>query len=258
MFNKVHIFAIIQTFIAFLTGLYITSLSEKRLIVGDNIFSEATKNYILSHYIGALVIFAILTIVVHYLSHKDTLTKSDKQIYDNICESVFDNFIKSEANYNNSDFRVSLFKTKIGFYFKDGIWYKLKRGTVLYNVARHQTTQEKKLSSIRYLPNEGCVGICYLNSVVHFLSMTANYNATNPDVYHSENERMSNLPKRKSKKVRIKSVSFVSCPIKYFKSDDLFGVIIVDCIQTQSFQNSNFRLIEDTINKYSVFFNKKN
>jgi hypothetical protein len=170
---------------------------------------------------------------------------------------VFDNFIKDEQNYQNSEFRVSLYKAEKGIYFDEGKWYKPKKGTYLTNVGRHQTKQEKKLSCVKYLPNEGCVGICYLNNIVLFETISPRYDPNNPDDYYDRNLRHYNLPKRKSKRLNIKSSSFVCCPVKYFNSDsELFGVIIVDCISEQNFRTSNFRVIEETIKNYSVVFNQ--
>lgn len=258
MIKRIHIHAFVHAALTFITGLYITSISDNKLIFGDKIFSEEAKIYILSHSIGALIILGLLTLLNYFLSHWETINKSHKQLFDNMCQSVFDNFIKCEQTYQNSDFRVSLFKVCKGVYLKDGLWYKPRFGTLLKNVGRYQTMQEKQLSKIKYRPNEGCVGISYLNNLVLFETMINTYNSNNPDDYYEENLQKYNMPKKKSKRLKAKSMSFVCCPIKYFNSDELFGVVVVDCVFGHNFSGGNFRLIEDTISNFSVFFNKQN
>jgi len=258
MIKRIHVHAFIHAGLTFITGLYITSISDNKLIFVDKILSDEAKKYIFSHSIWALIILGVLTLINYFVSHWSTMNKNEGQLYDNMCQSVFDNFIKCEQTYQNSDFRVSLFKVSHGLFLKDGIWYKPSFGTLLKNVGRYQTTQEKKLSTIKFRPNEGCVGISYLNNLVLFETIVNPFNPFNPDIYYEENLQKYNMPKRKSQRLKAKSLSFVCCPIRYFNSDELFGVVVVDCISPYHFAGSNFRLIEDTINNFSVYFNKKN
>jgi hypothetical protein len=256
--RRVHIHAFIHAGLTFITGLYITSISDNKLIFVDSILTEKAKEYLFSHSVGALLILGVLTLINYFISHWEIMSKNDKLLYDNICQSVFDNFIKHQPTYFNSDFRVSLFMVKKGIYFEEGSWYRPRTGTLLTNVGRHQTMQEKKLSKIEYRPGEGCVGISYLNNLVLFETINVPFDPQNPDPYYDENLQKYNIPKNKSKKLKAKSLSFVSCPIRYFNSNELFGVVVVDCITAHQFASSNFRLIEDVINNFSVFFNKKN
>ena len=59
----------------------------------------------------------------------------------------------------------------------------------------------------------------------------------------------------KAKKLNDKSISYLACPIKYFGSEDLYGVLIIDSLDNNGLDSIEFRKIEDVVSNYSVFFN---
>lgn len=257
MIKKVHLFAFAQAILSTIFGLYIASIENRSFVIGNEVFTKPVQDSALQHYVIAILGFGILYLIIYYLSHKESITKSDRQLYNNICQKVFDSYIKNESSYHNPDFRVSLFKVRQGLVLKEGKWYKPSFDTVLCNVGRHQSTQEMKFSKVKFLPNQGCVGVCYMTSLISFENIANPYNENAPIAYISENETRYKLPPNKTKKLRVKAQSFVSCPVYYWNSHELIGVIVVDCVKDINFSTSNFRLIGDTVDKFSVNFNKE-
>lgn len=85
---------------------------------------------------------------------------------------------------------------------------------------------------------------------------TVKYSETNKEKYFSEQQSKFNLSEYKVKSLNDKSCSFVCCPIKFFKSDEIFGVVVVDCVESNQLRENEFRTIESIISNYSVFFNQ--
>lgn len=256
MLKKTFIYGAIQLFISFVIALYLQSISDKNLIFTEGILDAGLRNSLIKHYFIVLGFLGLLNLLFYYLSHRNNDTKKDEKLYNNICQIIFEEFISSEPNFQNHEFRVSLFMKKEGLLFlRKKFWFSYT--TFLLNVGRYQTRQEKKLSKIKFLPNEGCAGICY-NLGIYFFNNTCEFNNTNPNLYYQEQLTKFNIPKFKAKKVTSKSRSFVSCPIKFFNSHDLFGVIVVDSTMDIDFNNTNFRTIEEVLKHNSVLFNNPN
>ncbi|MEA9413723.1 hypothetical protein [Flavobacterium sp. PL02] len=256
MIKKTFIYGAIQLLISFIIALYLQSISDKSLIFTEGILDNELRNSLIKHYFIVLSFLGLLNLLFYYLSHRNNEKKKDEKLYNNICQIIFEEFISSEPNFQNHEFRVSLFMKKEGLIFLRQKWW-FRQTTFLSNVGRYQTRQEKKLSKIKFLPNEGCIGICYTLGT-YFFDNTCEFNSTNPSLYYQEQLTKFNIPNFKAKKVTSKSRSFVSCPIKYFNSQDLFGVIVVDSTMDIDFNNTNFRIIEDVLKHNSVIFNNPN
>jgi hypothetical protein len=222
-----------------------------------DILAEDFRMRILSNPIKILIILGILNLFFFYLSHKSKESKELSALYNNICQIVFDQFIKPQSTLENSKFRVSLFKAKKGLILRRKKYFLPEYRTYLKNVGRFQTRQEKKLSKIKFLPKEGVVGNSYSIGEVVFED-TIKYSNDKEDEYIKQHNEKLLLPNFKTKRLNDRSCSFIGCPIKFFKSDDLFGVIVVDCIEPKKLDNDDFRTIESVVENYSVFFNSNN
>lgn len=254
MIKKTLIYGGLQLLIVFLITIYMESISNGSLLLTENILADDLRDKIINNPIKILGILGALNLLFYYLSHRTKENKELRNLYNNICQLVFDQFIKPQTTLQNSKFRVSLFKAKKGLLFRREKFFVPEYRTYLQNVGRYQTRQEKKLSKIKFLPKEGVVGLSYSNGVVLF-EETVKYSKEKEEDYLVENLEKYALPHFKTKKLNDKSCAFIGCPIKFFKSDDLFGVIIVDCIEPEKLDNEQFRTIEKVVENYSVFFN---
>lgn len=246
----------LQVIFTGILGLYIDSVFEQKLLFLEKFFKPEISQKILDNYIIIIVIFGLINLIIYYISHKDGINKAQKVIYDNICYKIFENFIKSNTRLNHSNFRVSLFKADKKLIFKRDFYYLPQYRTILENKARHQTKQEKKLCGVKFLPGEGAVGVCFQIGTLIFFE-TSTYNVNNPQKYYREQMAKTSIPEFKLKKTNTKSSYLICCPIKFFGSDDLFGVIVVDSTVKQNIIKEEFRKIEEVLDYYSVFFIKK-
>lgn len=124
-------------------------------------------------------------------------------------------------------------------------------------MGRYQSIQDKKSCKIHFLPNEGCVGICYnLAQVVH--KEIIPYNESKKENYYSTNKKTFNLSEGKLRKINMHSCSFLAFPIYYFDSDDVYGVIIFDSTEKGKMQKLKARNLESKVLQFSAFFNNKN
>lgn len=252
--KKTLLFGGLQIFIVFLITLYVESVSNGELLLTENILADDLRKLIISHPIKILVTLGALNLLFYYLSHRARQTRELRNLYNNICQLVFDQFIKPHSTLENSKFRVSLFKAKKGLILRRVKFLMPEIRTYLKNVGRYQTRQEKKLSKIRFLPDEGVVGNSYsLGEIV--IQDTIKYTKEKENEYYTQHKENFGLPIFKSKRLHDKSCSFIACPIKFFKSDEIFGVIVVDCIEPKELNTDEFRTIEKVVENYTVFFN---
>ena len=251
MIKRVYTLGALQIFIVFLIGLYVESIASNKLLLLESILRPEVTKKVLDNSILVLVILGIVNFILFLISHKDKESQISSIFYNNICQIVFDGYIKPNTTLANADFRVSFFKAKKGLLFRKQDYCVPKIYTYLINVGRYQTRQEKKLSKIKFLPREGVVGNCYYVGEFIFMKTCI---GSDPN-YSNEQLSKTNLPKDKIKKLNDKSSDFVACPIKFFNSDDIFGVIIVDCLNSNKLKEEEFRTIEEVISNYSVFFN---
>ncbi|MCH8536086.1 MAG: hypothetical protein LAT51_13530 [Flavobacteriaceae bacterium] len=253
MIKKTYILGAIQLLTLFLITVYVESVANNELLFTKGVLDEELRTKIIENPIKVLLALGILNFSIYIFSHQNRENKELFNLYNNICQLVFDKFIKPNTTLENSKFRVSLFKAKKGIIFRRSNYFLPEYRTYLKNVGRFQTRQEKKISKIKFLPNEGAVGKSY--SIGEFMFFdTVKYSNNNESEYIKQQMNMLNMPKFKIKKLNDKSCSFISCPIKYFKSDDLFGVIVVDCLMPNKLKEEEFRTIEDVVLNYSVFF----
>ena len=242
---KIFLIGLGQLFVAFLVGLYIESLSSEKLLVLDNIFSEKICKWVLDHELIVLGGLGLGHVGLYVWSHSHKITQQETRIYNNICEAVFNRFIKENPDLENSEFRVSIFKAKK---------YPIL-GTRLKNVGRHQTRQEKKLSSIKFKPNVGIVGQCYYIGEIMSESLIQ-FNEKNSDRYFTLQKEKLGLPEGESKKLKEKPCSYLACPIKYHGKDDLHGAVVIDSLKKTDFETSKFRDMERVVNFSSIFLSE--
>lgn len=256
MIKKVYIFGFFQVVVTFIIGWYMDCVSSNRLLLTEDILTESFRNKLLSHPIIILVTLGLINLILFVLSHKNKESSEQTKIYNNICNSVFDEFIKKNDALDNSLFRVSLFKVKKGLIFKRKKFFLPIFTNYLINVGRAQTKQELDLCKIKFLPKEGSVGSCFSIAKLVFTN-TDKFNEQDKNKYYEEQLSKTALPIFKAKQLNCKSSSFLSCPIKFFNSNKLFGVLVVDCENPNVLDNvPEFRIIENVLLKYSVFFNE--
>lgn len=255
MIKKVYILGGLQVLILFIITIYVESVSNGSLLLTEGILDNELRQKVIENPWRVLIVLGSLNFTIYVLSHRNQETKELINLYNNICQLVFDKFIKPNTTLENSKFRVSLFKAKKGFIFRRINYFIPEYRTYLHNVGRYQTRQERKISKIKFLPDEGAVGKSY--SIGEFMFFdTVKYTKENQSEYIRQQQEVLNLPKHKVTKLNDKSCTFISCPIKYFKSDELFGVIVVDCLEPNRLKEEEFRTIEEVVLNYSVFFNK--
>lgn len=257
MIKKTYIFGGLQLFLAFLIGVYIESVSNENLLFTKGILDDHLRSKIIDNPIKIISFFGLLNLGLFILSHQDREKKEKKTLYDNICQIIFDKFIREEVTLENSNIRVSLFCAKKKIIFRKSNCFFPEYRTVLVNEGRYQTRQEKKYCKIKFLPGEGAVGLSYMLGQLFFLD-TIRFTKETEKLYFEQQLEKAKLPIFKLKKLKEKSSSIVSCPIKYFKSDELFGVVVVDSIYKDKLLQDHFRLIEEVLHNYSALFIQKN
>jgi hypothetical protein len=255
--KKKYIFGILQILVLLLITLYVESIASGKLLLANGILDDEFSNQVLGNPIKIVSSLVLLNILFYLLSHRSQETKELKNLYNNICQLVFDRFVKPNTTLENQKFRVSVFKAQKGLIFRRSNYFIPEYRTYLKNVGRFQTRQEKKYCKIKFLPDEGAVGKSYsIGEIV--INKTSEYTSLSSSRYFEEQKETFNLERFKTKSLNDKSSAFVACPIKYFKSDELFGVIVVDSLEPDSLNESEFRTIESVVENYSVFFNSNN
>lgn len=257
LFNKTNLLGLFQALVIFIIGVYIESVANNRILFLDGVLTENICKSLLESWFIVLFILGSINIVIYIVSHNRLNSKETQQIYDNICELIFSNYIKHNSDLQNPDFRVSLFQARKGLIFRRKKRFIPEYRTILINVGRYQTRQEKKLCKIKFLPDEGAVGSCFSLGEFMFKEVPK-YDEERKDDYYKNQENELYLPAFKARRLNIKSSSFICCPVKYFNTDELFGVIVVDCLYPNQMSKDRFRTIEETIQHYTVFFTKKN
>lgn len=254
MIKKTHVFGFLQVSTIFVISVYVESVSGGKLLFLEKILNEELSKKIIESNLTVLIVLGGLNFLFYILSHKNKENKELRNMYNNICQLVFDKYIKPDTTLENSKFRVSLFKAKKGILLKRSKVFIPQYRTFLYNVGRYQTRQEKQYCKIKFLPNEGAVGISYSLGEILFED-TIRYSKENEKEYYKQQNEKLSMPNFKSKRIKEKPCSFICCPVKYFNSDNLFGVVVVDSIEPKELRKDEFRVIEDIIENYSVFFN---
>lgn len=255
MFKKTYLYAGLQVVISFIWAWYLQSISDKKLLLADEFLNAKSCNKLLEHPFYVIIILSTINLLCYILSQKDNQKEKDQRLYNNICQTVFDEYINKNKSFINYEYRVSLFMVKEGYkILKTENFFKISETKYLVNVGRYQTRQNKKMSAVVFLPGQGSVGICYELGTYHF-ETTCEYN-TNNTQYYEEQKNKFHIPAFKLKKVREKSRSFVSFPIKFFNSQDLFGVIVIDTKLDLDFSRTKYKVIEDVLHHHRVFFNQ--
>jgi hypothetical protein len=251
-----YYYGILQIIIGVIISIYVESVATGSLLFTDGILAETFRKKIVEHpmtVIGGLLFLNFIGYVLYqyYLSKEEM-----KGVYDNICRSIFLSEVKEDPEIDNNKTRVTLFKACKGYKFIGKYWSP-KQTLYLKQVGRYQSTQDKKSCKIHFLPNEGCVGICYnLAQVVH--QEISPYNEAKKELYYTTNQKSFNLSEQKIKKINMPSCSFLAFPINYFNSEDVFGVIIFDSTEKGKMKKLKARNLESKILQFSAFFNHKN
>ncbi|HEY9046508.1 MAG TPA: hypothetical protein VIN08_11460 [Ohtaekwangia sp.] len=253
MVRKTYLYGGLQIFIVFLISVYVESVASKDLLFTDGILDDSLRKKIIDTPIAVLLYLGILNFLFFVLSHKTKENKELQNLYNNICQLMFDQFIRPNTTLENSKFRVSLFKAQKGILFRRSKYFIPEYRIYLKNLGRFQTRQEKKYCKIKFLPGEGAVGKCYTIGEITFDDIIK-YSKTSENEYYKQQAEVLTLPAFKTSRLHDKSSSFICCPIKYFRSDELFGVIVVDCLEPKAFKREDFRTIEEIVLNYSVFF----
>lgn len=234
--------------------IFVESVASGNLLFTKGVLAEELRTSILNSPITIMSSLIVINLIAYLLYQKSLKKEKSRKVFDNICRAIFDSHIKDDEEIDNNQIRVTVFKAMRGIKFI-GRFCRPKRCTYLSQVGRHQTVQDKKNCKIHFLPNEGCVGICYNTAQVIHQEIPM-YKEPNKDKYYEHNEKTFGLRKGKAKKLNEPSCSFLAFPINYFNSDDVFGVIIFDSTQKGKIEKFKTRELEDKILNYSVFFNQ--
>lgn len=249
-------YGVLQIVIGVLISIYVESVSSGDLLFTNGILADSFRKTIIEHpksiIIGLLILNFLAYILYQYAVSKEEM----KEVFDNICRSIFVSEVKDDPEIDNNKTRVTLFKAYKGYKFI-GRYYWPRKTLYLKQVGRYQSIQDKKSCNIHFLPNEGCVGICYNTAQVVHKEIIA-YSEPRKDNYYLENQKTFNLSEKKVKKINTHSCSFLAFPINYFDSDDVFGVIIFDSTEKGKMKKLKARNLEVKILQFSVFFNNKN
>jgi len=249
-----YYFGAVQIIIGIFITIFIESVASGSLLFTEGILAEGLRKSIIERPKTAIGILLSIHTIAYLIYQRTTNTEKSKIVYNNICRAIFDSYIKDDLDIDNTQIRVTVFKAFHGYKFI-GKMYTPKICTYLCQVGRHQSVQDKKNCKIHFLPNEGCVGICYNTAqVIH--QEVAEYNEKKRENYYKNNEKVFNLNKRKIKRLNESSCSFLAFPINYFNSDDVFGVIIFDSTQKGKIEKFKTRELEEKVLNYSVFFNQ--
>lgn len=261
--NKKLIVGLIQGFLLFLLTIYVESVSNGELLFTKGVLDDNLREKAIEKPLTILILFGVINLLFYVYSHISSKNSQRLILHNNICEQIFNNYIKSKKLFENKNFRVSIFVAKKKIYLKrkpikvlnKNVFYLTPvYGTILYNLGRYQTKQEKRSCKIKFLPGEGVVGTCYLVGEFVFDEI---------DEYLKDQEYIDaqsssfNIPKFKAKRLNDNSCSYIACPIKHFKQDELYGVAVVDSTTKGVLHHNNFREIEGVLNNYSVFFDKQ-
>jgi len=258
MIKREYIYGFFQFLITFIIGWFMECVSSNKILVFEGIFSDAFNKEILKHSLIIFIVLGAANLLLFILSHRSKEHHESRKFFDNICNSVFDEFIKRNNQLDNSLFRVSLFKVKKGLIFKKENYYCPQWTTYLRNIGRAQTRQKRDLCKIKFLPDEGTVGSCYSISKLVFAKIIKFEELTKENYYNDHLDKTA-LPVFKAKRLQHKSSGFLGCPVKFYNSDVLFGVLVVDCDDPDMLETTpEFRIMEEVLSRYSVFFNEKN
>lgn len=255
MISKKLIFGLFQVFIVFLISVYVESVASGELLFTKNLLAESLRSSIIKNPIVVLILLGLINLIVYYLLHRDTESNEVIKLHNNICQLIFDSYIKPDRTLENSKFRVSTFKAQKKLIFRREKYFLPEYRTTLRNIGRYQTRQEKKRCKVKFLPGEGVVGTCYLIGEFVFDEIDE-FTEANKNNYIDQQVKVLNIPKYKAKRLNDISCSYICCPIKLFKSDDIYGVVVVDSTASDVLQEQNFRAIEDVLKNFSVFFDK--
>ena len=117
MIKKTYILGGFQLFILFIITIYVESVANEKLLFTEGILDKKFRDKIIGNPIKILATLGFLNFLVYTLSHRNQETKELSNLYNNICQLVFDKFIKPNTTLENSKFRVSLFKANKGIIF---------------------------------------------------------------------------------------------------------------------------------------------
>ncbi len=249
--KKIFWFILTQVVSGGLITVYIESVASGNLLFTNGVFASEFQTAILAWPRSVISGLIFINAIANILIYQASKNKKTKIPLDNICELVFNQFIKSNTKHNNSNYRVSLFKVGATITINT-TWPFFFKTTVLRNVGRYQTKQDNKLSKMTFKLNIGSVGQCYaLGEIV--CSKIEKHDPNNEEKYYTDQKNKFSV----SKKLKTKSCCYISIPVKYFNSDELFGVVVVDSTKPNSIPEGDFRKIEGVMENASVFFNKE-
>jgi len=233
---------IVELIIVGLLTYILACTTGSKLFFLQKIINPEICNLVLDWLWLIFIILIMAYLIIYYLKGKRDKVHIARKIYNNICEEIFNRFIKEEE-VDNHLFKVTIFKA-----FKES-----SRGPFLSAVGRFQIKESKKKCKVKFLSGEGCVGLSY--RIGQSVEKTIDeYDGKNPEKYFDDSERIFKLKKNKAKKLNDYACSFLCIPIKYFGQDRPWGVVSIDCMKKFDFSSAKDRKIEDVLSCFSTFF----
>jgi hypothetical protein len=242
--SRIGLYGVLFIISSSLIGYLIESVSSSSILFMDEILTHDFQKKVLSNSRWVLIVLLIINIYSYIKAQNHAFIQNEQLLYNNICNKIFNDYIKSNPSLSNNDFKVSLLKAHEP-------WFGT---TYLKVVGRFQTKQKNRKSKLEFRPGEGCVGIAFENGYILHKEIEK-YNFKKITKYYSESEKVLNLPKRKAEKLNEKACAFLCLPVKYYNTDKVWGVLSVDCLESGKLKTIDPRAIEETLLHYSTFFN---
>lgn len=250
---RTTLFASSQALVGFLVSLYVSSLSDGKVLVIGEILSSSANVAILTHPLRIVSALGAINVVIFFIASYTGKIKAERKIYEKMCQHIFDEYIRNNPLFEVSDCKVSLLMVKKNQICRTQ--YGLKLSTCLVVVGRYQTKQGYSRSNVRFVKGEGCAGLAYkLNLVVN--NVISNYNKINIMPYLQDCENTLNLPAWKAKRLNEKPSSIICIPINTFGTDTVVGVLSLDSLKGTKFEEKMVTKIQKTVSSYRPFFHE--
>jgi len=252
-YSKFAIFAAAQVFIGFIISIYIESVSNGNLLFTEGILHDHLRMAIINHPKTVLCVLGLVNFAVYYGVEKRRSADYQNKIFDNLCSSIFSKFLlfNSRPNLDETKIRVIFFIANEKYVLCNK--KILKKELLLMPIAQFQNKHSSRVC-INYRCNEGCVGLSF--SMRKFTQIHIR-KTTNPEVYYADCSDKLAMPIKKVKKLTDMPILLLSFPIRFFRSEELFGVISIELESKIEFTPEDARYIEDIVSNFSPFFQKK-
>lgn len=251
-YAKLSIFLVIQVGVTFIISIYIESVSAGDLLFAPFLDHEVRKAA-LDHPLMVLSILGVINFLAYYFLERKRSADFENAIFDNICNGVFTKVLirkMHESGFDQSKIRVVFYRPLYLWQFcKKKV---IKRELLLVPKGQFQNKHSKKVR-LKYLPHEGCVGTSF---TLRQFVQTKLKKCHHQSEYQDEAQKKLKLSPKKAKQICDMPIIFLSFPLTYFRSHDIFGIISIEVENNLPFEAEDARHIEEAVSNFSPFFQK--